>query len=452
VLVVISDLHLWDGTIGLPVTPETFALFASRLREMVFQASWRSDGKYRPVTNVDVLLLGDILDPLQSTRWYDESNGFVRPWGEVHAPAFIAKLNEITRAILENNAQAIEIFRQLAEGQTIRIPPSDHRGRPDLYTQERFLPKVRIHYMVGNHDWYYHLPGTAFDALRREIVQAFGLSNSATLFPHDSAESGLLTGLLIDYELVARHGDIFDHFTYNHEFGRDAAALSDIYSSEVIFRFPLEIERQLGQNIPPILLTAARQLTSVRPLLAAPIWLQNQMRGMTSTQRLEKQFKAIWNAVIDDFLGLEAVRDRTRGLRSGELNALRLLLLLSRNTSFQTTVDIAGWMHKNSWGSELSIARFAQRERELLENRANYVVYGHTHSHEVVSLDPATPAVTESRRVYANTGTWGAFYDFSTPKYNRASAGPSNLVTCVAYYKDDERNGRKFEPWWANFT
>jgi hypothetical protein len=306
--------------------------------------------------------------------------------------------------------------------------------------------------MVGNHDWYYHLPGPAFDRIRQEIIQAFGLSNGPGPFPHDAGESGLLTGLLIDYALVARHGDIFDNFTYNRELGRDAAALSDIYSSEVIFRFPLEVERQLAGQIPPALQMAVRQVTNVRPLLAVPIWLNNQVRNMTATPRLANHLKAIWNGVIDDFLKLEAVHDRTRGLGRGELQALRWLLMLSQHTSLKTMADIASWLHKTGLGSELSIARFASRERDILENRANYAVYGHTHSHEVVSLDGESPVTTQSRRVYVNAGTWGTFYDVAAvPGYKRKHAGPSNLVTCVAYYKDGERNGRKFEPWWANF-
>lgn len=451
-LVVISDIHLWDGTIGLPLTPQTFSLFASRLRELAYQASWRSDGKYRPIENVDILLLGDILDPLQSTRWYDETDGFVRPWSDVHDPLFVKKIYEITRAILEHNSHALEVFTRLVRGEAIRLPPADGRGKPDFYTQERFAPKVRIHYMIGNHDWYYHIPGPAFDAIRREIVQAFSLSNHVGPFPHDAEESGLLTGLLIDYELVARHGDIFDRFTYNHEFGRDSAALSDIYSSEVIFRFPIEIERQLAGQIPPALLTAARQITSVRPLLAAPIWLQNQMRSMTRTPRLENGVKSIWNNVVDDFLKLDAVHDRMQKLGRGELQALRLLLMLTQHTSVQTIVNLTGWLQKNMWEGDRSIARFASRERDIIENRANYVVYGHTHSHEVISLDNATPIANESRRVYVNTGTWGAFHEVASPTDNRTRKGPSNLVSCVAFYKDGERNGRRFEPWWANFT
>lgn len=451
-LIVVSDIHLWDGTIGLPVTPQTFSLFASRVRELAFQASWRSDGSYRPIESVDILLLGDILDPLQSTRWQDDTQGFIRPWSEVSDPLFAQKLAEITRAILENNSHAVGIFKSLARGEAIRIPPDTIRGKPDFYTLERFSPKVRIHYLVGNHDWYYRLPGPAFDAIRREIVEAMGLSNGSRPFPHDPGESGLLTGLLMDYEIVARHGDIFDRFTYNHQLGRNAAALSDIYSSEVIFRFTREIEKQLQGQISPALLAATHQITNVRPLLAAPIWLHNQVRSSTTPLSMENKFKSIWNSVIDDFLKLDAVHTRLDQLRGGELNALRLLLMVTQRTSFQQLADVTNWMQKKMLGSERSIARFAQQERDILENRASFVVYGHTHSLEVISLDKANPQANLASRAYINTGSWGTYYDVAAPAYNRSERSTSNLVTCVAFYKDDERKGRKFEPWWANFA
>jgi UDP-2,3-diacylglucosamine pyrophosphatase LpxH len=452
VLVVFSDIHLWDGTLGLPVKPQTFSLFASRLRELVFQASWRSDGKYRPVESVDILFLGDILDPLQSTRWYDESGGFIRPWSDVHNPLFAKKLGEITRAILENNSHAGSIFKHLTQGEAVVMPPPDSKGKPDFYTMERIAPKIRIHYMVGNHDWYYHIPGPEFDKIRSEIIQSFGLSNHVGPFPHDSEESGLLTGLFMDYELVARHGDIFDYFTYNHQIGRDSAALSDIYSSEVIFRFPLEIERQLAGEIPPTLQASVRQITNVRPLLAAPLWLRRQISNVTVTPRLENKVKGIWNDIVGDFLKLDAVYNCAQGFGRGEIQALRLLLMLSQRTSLSTMADIAGWLQKKGWGSELSIARFASRERDIRENRAKFVVYGHTHSHEVISLDSETRNASEARRAYVNTGTWGSFHDLAMHQFDRTATGPSNLVTCVAFYKDGERNGRRFEPWWANFS
>jgi len=60
-------------------------------------------------------------------------------------------------------------------------------GRHPTWTISR---DVRIHYMVGNHDWFYHLPGEAYDALRQKLVEQIGLANrSDRPFPHDITES-----------------------------------------------------------------------------------------------------------------------------------------------------------------------------------------------------------------------------------------------------------------------
>ncbi len=80
--IVISDLHLVDGTCGKPISASAFRLFAARLNELAFNASWRADKRYRPLDGIDILLLGDILDPLHSTLWLDKSpgeSGYVRP-------------------------------------------------------------------------------------------------------------------------------------------------------------------------------------------------------------------------------------------------------------------------------------------------------------------------------------------------------------------------------------
>ena len=69
-LIILSDLHLNDGTTGEPLSPEAFALFADRLRELAMTASWRSDGAYRPIERIDLVLLGDVFDLLHSTRWH----------------------------------------------------------------------------------------------------------------------------------------------------------------------------------------------------------------------------------------------------------------------------------------------------------------------------------------------------------------------------------------------
>ena len=65
-LVIISDLHLGDGTTAASIPASAFYLFAKRLRQDAHFASMRN-GKYRPIQELDVILMGDIIDPLHST-------------------------------------------------------------------------------------------------------------------------------------------------------------------------------------------------------------------------------------------------------------------------------------------------------------------------------------------------------------------------------------------------
>ena len=61
---------------------------------------------FSPVEEIDVLLMGDILDPLHSTLWLEKSpaeSEYVRPWTDSSKPGYAAKLKDITAAILKNN-------------------------------------------------------------------------------------------------------------------------------------------------------------------------------------------------------------------------------------------------------------------------------------------------------------------------------------------------------------
>src|SRR5258706_70399 len=116
--------------------------------------------------------MGDILDPLHSTRWLDTMPGdadYIRPWSDPSNPLYAPKLLKVTRAILEMNKESTAILRQCASGELISMPPATKKGKPDRRTKTRIPIKVRIHYMIGNHDWYYHLKGGAFDQIRQEV-------------------------------------------------------------------------------------------------------------------------------------------------------------------------------------------------------------------------------------------------------------------------------------------
>jgi len=241
-LVIISDLHLGDGTTANSISPSAAHLFANRLREMAYFASFRTDGRYQPVENIDVLLLGDVLDPIHSTLWLDtqpSAANFVRPWTEAASPFFAAKLHETTQAILQENKESFDVLRRCASGESIILPPANSRGRPDMDSKERLAPRVRLHYTVGNHDWYYHLKGKAFDRIRQNIIDTLGLSNTADLFPFNLEESPALFETVKAYKVYARHGDCFDKFNFNSAQGRDHGTLGDIFAMEVLNRFPV---------------------------------------------------------------------------------------------------------------------------------------------------------------------------------------------------------------------
>src|SRR5512146_3091352 len=97
-LVIVSDLHLGDGTTAASMPASAFHLFARRLRESVHFASLREDGKFHPIDSLDVILMGDILDPLHSTLWLKSMPGdpdYVRPWSDPANPNFAPKLLEV---------------------------------------------------------------------------------------------------------------------------------------------------------------------------------------------------------------------------------------------------------------------------------------------------------------------------------------------------------------------
>ena len=179
-LIILSDIHLGDRTCSKSVSSDAFRLFVARLKELAFNASWHADSSYHPLENIDILLLGDIMELQNTTLWLDKAigePGYVRPWTDTQAPEFSAKIDAITRAVLQHNSSSIAILKALTQPGGLTLPPSNYLIKPDLKASDRVPVRVRLHYMLGNHDWYYHLPGPAFDAIRQGIVEAFGLHN-----------------------------------------------------------------------------------------------------------------------------------------------------------------------------------------------------------------------------------------------------------------------------------
>jgi hypothetical protein len=400
-------------------------------------------------------MLGDILDPLQSTLWLDKNRGepgYVRPWTDFRASEFAERLRQITRAILENNAEATHILKNLTHGKGLKLPPANSRGRPILKPLCRTPVPVRIHYMVGNHDWYYHIPGTAFDAIRQEIVDACGLSNSASPFPHESKESEEIANLLGQYKVYAQHGDIYDSFNFDAKKGRNAATLGDAFSVEVLNRFPVEAERRLGDELPKGLIESFSELVNVRPALATPLWISGQLRQNNIPEETQKKLKAVWDELGDEFLALPIVREADQPFKLDIVDGLEALIHLTQRASFKTIDEVVVWLREKLSAGEVTFTRHALKEEAFIKRKVQFIVYGHTHHHEIVPLDTIPAAPRPTNQMYLNSGTWHTYYDLAVYKPEEQKFISYQVLTYLSFYKDDERSGRRFEAWSGAFS
>lgn len=455
-LIIVSDLHLVDGTCGVPISPTAFGLFADRIKEMATNASWRRDRSYRPVESIDILLLGDILDPLHSTQWFNESPGqpgYVRPWSDPQSLAFATKLRQITRGILQYNEASIKVLRDLSEGRLIRLNPADRQGRMARNTRERILIPIRIHYMVGNHDWYYHLPGTLFDNLRKEIINQMGLSNPITPFPHDASESPTLQRLLETYQVCARHGDIYDALNYDPVLGRNGSSLGDAFSIEMVSRIPWEVNRQLGREVSPELISNLRNIVNVRPTLITPLWVNGLLKQNNVPQITQEKIKRIWDDLVADFLKLEFVHSLDRHFEFDAVDALQVILQFTSKVSFNTIDDIVKWIRERFKTGPSTFSHNALKEAAFLDRTARFIVYGHTHHPEIVPLD-SNPGSDRKpfNQMCMNTGTWHTYYDLAVNKPGEEKFVPYQVLSHLSFYRDDQRSGQRFEAWSGSFS
>lgn len=446
-LIIISDLHLGDGTTANSIASNAFDLFAGRLQEAVQFASWRRDGIYRPIENIDIVLMGDILDPLHSTLWLDSKPGdpnYVRPWSDPSNPHYAAKLLQVTRAILEKNRESTELLHRCASGEILNMAPATKKGMPDRRTKSHTPVKVRLHYMVGNHDWYYHLKGPAFDQIRQEIIDAMGLHNSAGPFPYEADEDPVLKDLFERYKVLARHGDYYDKFNFDREKGRDHGTLGDVYTMEVCNRFPVEVERRYRDQLSPDLVNSLRQITNIRPALATPLWISSHIRSHVNSPALESDIKRVWNEITEEFLQLDYVHQADRAFQFDIVDAMQLMLEISQRASFATIDEIVTWMQNKMWGGTRSFANHALSEPAFLNGTARYVVYGHTHHHEAVPLDSM---LNSSSQLYFNSGTWHPYYSLAVKNPKEQRFIPYQMLTYLTFYAEDEHDGRRFETW-----
>ncbi len=483
-LVIISDLHFTDGSSGQTIGASAFKIFKDRINEIAYRASKQNGNSYQPIERIDILLLGDILDLIRSDVWLKNPKG-IRPWSDLEDDATIGVIEEITRKTLEFNKEALHVFKALQETesqlranfrtyekkkQKIQLPIPVINNRPAMRAAASAMPaslheaqqndhvdmhwqdvEVKIHYMVGNHDWFFHLKGERYNQIRQSIIDAMGLSNKANEpFPHEPDESAELLKILQDHKVLARHGDIYDNF--NFEGNRDKASLGDAVVIELVNRFPELVFQQYGDKLPPEFVEGLKELDNVRPIFHIPIWISGLLERTVKDKVVRKEVQKLWNRMVNDFMKLDFIKERDTWVPFDRIDQLQIALKISQlpfDFLNSLVLKLQKYLPDDPSSASFSKHAAAEKELECESSLYNYVVYGHTHHHELTPLRVCDMADGKGKvnKLYLNSGTFRAVHDLVALDERERQFFSHKVMTYLIFYKDDERKGRGFEVW-----
>ena len=146
------------------------------------------------------------------------------------------------------------------------------------------------------------------------------------------------------------------------------------------------------------------------------------------------------------------MREQDKAFQFDMVDALELVIKISKRTSFETLNDIVVWIRDKMSEKELSFAEHALQEPAFINDTAKYIIYGHTHHHEIISLDTNGLPPNEQSQLYINSGTWHSYFDLAIKNPREQKFVPYRAMTYLTFYKDDEREGRQFESWSGTYA
>jgi UDP-2,3-diacylglucosamine pyrophosphatase LpxH len=464
-LVIISDLHLTDGTSGEIIDEKAFRIFRNRVSDMAYDASWRigkdpSDkktGSYQPLERLDILLLGDILDMIRSEQWNNQPE-MNMPWTKDRGDAFFAQLESIIDGVLENNKKSFSILKDIATN-GIKIPSSmrllSEVEKLNLKigsaaSEEKSVVKVNIYYMVGNHDWFLYIDDPRMNAMRNRIIDALGLANERDKrFPHFPNENNDLDQIQSDHNVYALHGDIFD-ITNCQSTGRDASSVGDVVVLKLLNEIPRQIEKLLTTYSPDQIGTITdtnafikelREIDNLRPYSLAPHWISYVIsKYQLNAAFVNESIRGALRQLIHDFTKNPLVSPHH--LTVIEMGIGGLLL-----RSHLTIEDLASLIENLSLSKD-SFESYRKYARTLITGEPGkgktFFVMGHTHYPEIVPMSSFIKNGQQVSQLYINTGTWRplhkeGIYDDSFISYQ--------TMTMAGFFKGNERMGHTFEYW-----
>lgn len=325
-LIVISDLHLSDGTSCHNLSHRAFSHFFDYIK-----GSMRKEYE-----ELIVVFAGDTLDLLRSEYWMTVEDK-EKPWN--NSTPYHPHLKHILSNAIEANNTSLDIIRQ-ADKQFHPIP-----------IQKYLIP--------GNHD---RMIGE-IDGYNDILKNAFGNVSIVNGYYENEA-----------YGVVIRHGHEFD--VYNFE--ADGIPIGDVNTVELFVRLPFEIKKKF-----PELEDELKSIEDIRPQWRIFDYLQTTYSEGEIKSFIEESIKKTVNYFFTIPYVREWIKKHDKSLNPlDEADKLEYMLFLSK-------IIPIGWAEKLLKIFSYFETKEPHYEEMAEKENALYVAYGHTHKENVSFLGVA---------------------------------------------------------------
>ncbi len=341
-LIVISDLHLSDGTAANNLSPRAFRHFQNFIKRGV-----RENTK-----EIIIVFAGDTFDLLRSEYWMtvqDDEKPWA--WGDFDKKKIKAHLKNIFKSIIETNLESLYTIKQYDEF---------------FYP----IPIYKI-LILGNHDRMLadidEFPDMLSHTIGSVYIEKEGYKNQ-------------------EYNLTIRHGHEYDEYNFEpHDI-----PIGDVNTTELFVRLPFEIKQEF-----PFLADELKSMEDIRP--------QWRIFDYLTSAYQEKKIKSFIEKAVDKtveyFLHIPYVKywikkhDTIHPLDIAD--RFKYMLYLSKFIS----VEWAERFLKVFSYFEINEPRYEDMAGSL---DSLYIVFGHTHREKISFLSK----INDLHRYYINTGTW----------------------------------------------
>jgi UDP-2,3-diacylglucosamine pyrophosphatase LpxH len=456
-LIVISDIHFVDGTAGEHNLP--YGAFKS-----VFLFDLAALAKDKKAKELKILLLGDIVDIIRSTRWFDKGLLY-RPWGK-------KGMSDVTKPQKNSptEEQCLKIFGQVKDKDLDSSRPPAYlendtilrknwdtfklfRDQPTVLRDEFKLDiPVKLIYIPGNHDRLCNL----YPSLRDNIRRALGLAVDTEIVSGDPSDEWWYKYDYEDeeYSIYARHGHQFDIWNFGGENdltrrGHIEVPIGDVLTTEFAVKIPYTFASLKGKyrQITTPMVDSLKDIDNVRPLSSVMEWIYYRIKNEDRGQ-IRKAIDETFDTVVKDLLKIELVQrwrspetmfdEAIRAVSSPWLRWLSKSVLDMLDTEDLLPL-IMGKTGTPKSTEEDTFVQAAYHENIWRQRPVRFIVYGHTHFPLQVPLDKS-----KGREVfYLNTGTWRNRMHKTVGLDKAPDFVNLKQMTYTIIYGKDEDNGGK---------